>query len=44
MTDGELRLVMEQHLRDRANLKRSAAERAKDVRKKPGVTKAGERE
>ena len=33
MTDGVPRLEMEQHLKDRASLKKSAAERAKEAAK-----------
>jgi hypothetical protein len=33
MTDGVPRLEMEQHLKGRANLKKSAAEREKDAAK-----------
>jgi dipeptidyl aminopeptidase/acylaminoacyl peptidase len=38
MTDGVPRLEMEQHLKDRANLKKSAAEREKDAAAKAAKT------
>jgi dipeptidyl aminopeptidase/acylaminoacyl peptidase len=40
MTDGVPRLEMEQHLKDRASLKKSAAERAKEAEKQAGESKA----
>ncbi|HSP90665.1 MAG TPA: hypothetical protein VLN08_07160, partial [Vicinamibacterales bacterium] len=40
VTDGVPRLEMEQHLKDRANLKKSAAEREKE---KAAKAKAGEK-
>ena len=39
MTDGVPRLEMEQHLKDRASLKRSAAEREKEAAAKAKAEK-----